>query len=91
MSPYDWVKLGAAIRLLLRSDHSRRRRRWALGGKSGDGDGRNNPKSTVTRRSVEEFLAWQRSIDRYGVPGLRVTRLSWTPETRQLVKVEPCP
>jgi hypothetical protein len=25
--------------------------------------------------SVEEFLAWQRSIDRYGVPGLRVTRL----------------
>jgi Protein of unknown function (DUF1153) len=25
--------------------------------------------------SVEEFLAWQGSIDRYGVPGLRVTRL----------------
>jgi hypothetical protein len=25
--------------------------------------------------SVEEFLAWQRSIDRYGVPGLRVTRI----------------
>ena len=25
--------------------------------------------------TVEEFLAWQRSIDRYGVPGLRVTRL----------------
>jgi hypothetical protein len=25
--------------------------------------------------SVEEFLAWQRSIDRHGVPGLRVTRL----------------
>ena len=25
--------------------------------------------------SVEEFLAWQRAIDRYGVPGLRVTRL----------------
>jgi hypothetical protein len=24
---------------------------------------------------IEEFLAWQRSIDRYGVPGLRVTRL----------------
>src|ERR1700692_319979 len=24
--------------------------------------------------SVEEFLAWQRSIDRYGVPGLRGTR-----------------
>jgi len=25
--------------------------------------------------SVEEFLAWQRSIERYGIPGLRVTRL----------------
>ena len=25
--------------------------------------------------SVEEFLAWQRAIDRYGVPGLRTTRL----------------
>jgi hypothetical protein len=25
--------------------------------------------------SHEEFLAWQRAIDRYGVPGLRVTRL----------------
>ena len=25
--------------------------------------------------SVEEFLAWQRAIDTYGVPGLRVTRL----------------
>lgn len=25
--------------------------------------------------SLEEFLAWQRAIDRYGVPGLRVTRL----------------
>ena len=25
--------------------------------------------------SVEEFLAWQRAIDSYGVPGLRVTRL----------------
>ena len=25
--------------------------------------------------SVEEFLAWQHAIDRYGVPGLRVTRL----------------
>ncbi len=27
------------------------------------------------RLSVEEFLAWQRAIDRYGIPGLRVTRL----------------
>ena len=25
--------------------------------------------------SIEEFLAWQRAIDRHGVPGLRVTRL----------------
>ena len=25
--------------------------------------------------SIEEFLAWERAIDRYGVPGLRVTRL----------------
>jgi uncharacterized protein DUF1153 len=25
--------------------------------------------------SIEEFLAWQRAIERYGVPGLRVTRL----------------
>jgi hypothetical protein len=25
--------------------------------------------------SLEEFLAWQRAIDRHGVPGLRVTRL----------------
>ncbi len=24
--------------------------------------------------SPEEFAAWQRSIDRYGVPGLRTTR-----------------
>ena len=27
------------------------------------------------RLSVEEFLAWQRAIDRHGIPGLRVTRL----------------
>lgn len=25
--------------------------------------------------SLEEFLAWQRAIDRHGIPGLRVTRL----------------
>jgi hypothetical protein len=24
--------------------------------------------------SVDEFLSWERDIDRYGVPGLRVTR-----------------
>jgi hypothetical protein len=27
------------------------------------------------RISVEEFVEWQRAIDAYGVPGLRVTRL----------------
>jgi uncharacterized protein DUF1153 len=27
------------------------------------------------RLSVEEFLAWQRAIERHGIPGLRVTRL----------------
>jgi hypothetical protein len=27
------------------------------------------------RLSVEEFLAWQRAIERYGIPGLRATRL----------------
>ncbi len=25
--------------------------------------------------SMDEFLSWQRSIDKHGVPGLRVTRL----------------
>ena len=25
--------------------------------------------------SIEEFLAWERAVDRYGIPGLRVTRL----------------
>ncbi len=25
--------------------------------------------------SVEEFLSWQRSIERHGLPGLRVTRI----------------
>jgi hypothetical protein len=24
--------------------------------------------------SVDEFLAWERDVDRYGVPGLRTTR-----------------
>jgi Protein of unknown function (DUF1153) len=27
------------------------------------------------RLSVEEFLSWQRLIDRHGLPGLRTTRL----------------
>ena len=25
--------------------------------------------------SVEEFLSWQRAVERHGIPGLRVTRL----------------
>src|SRR5437763_15056127 len=33
--------------------------------------------------SVEVFLAWQRAIDRYGVPGLRVARLTIYPLTEQ--------
>jgi hypothetical protein len=33
--------------------------------------------------SVEEFLAWQRAIDRHGVPGLRVTRLQVYRETAE--------
>lgn len=27
------------------------------------------------RLSAEEFIAWERTIERHGVPGLRVTRL----------------
>jgi hypothetical protein len=27
--------------------------------------------------SIDEFLAWERNLDRYGVPGLRVTRLQF--------------
>jgi hypothetical protein len=37
------------------------------------------------RLSMEEFLAWQRAIERHGIPGLRVTRLQIyrdTDETR---------
>ncbi len=28
----------------------------------------------VYKISVDEFLAWERDVDRYGVPGLRTTR-----------------
>jgi hypothetical protein len=35
--------------------------------------------------SVEEFLAWQRSIDRYGVPGLRATRVQIYRDTDALL------
>jgi hypothetical protein len=30
--------------------------------------------STIYNLSVDELLAWERDIDRNGVPGLRVTR-----------------
>jgi Protein of unknown function (DUF1153) len=33
--------------------------------------------------SIEEFLAWQRAIERYGIPGLRVTRLQIYRDTDQ--------
>ena len=32
--------------------------------------------------TVEEFLSWQRSIDRHGLPGLRTTRIQQYRETR---------
>ncbi len=35
------------------------------------------------RLSVEEFLAWQRAIERHGIPGLRVTRLQIYRDTNQ--------
>jgi len=28
----------------------------------------------IYKLSIEEFLAWERDMDRYGVPGLRATR-----------------
>lgn len=28
----------------------------------------------VYKLSTDEFLAWQRNLDRYGIPGLRTTR-----------------
>ena len=36
------------------------------------------------RLSVEEFLAWQRAIERYGIPGLRVTRLQIYRDTDEI-------
>jgi Protein of unknown function (DUF1153) len=34
--------------------------------------------------SVEEFLAWQRAIERHGIPGLRVTRLQIYRDTDEM-------
>lgn len=36
--------------------------------------------------SIEEFLAWQRAIERYGIPGLRVTRLQIYRDTDERVR-----
>jgi hypothetical protein len=36
------------------------------------------------RLSFEEFLAWQRAIERYGIPGLRVTRLQIYRDTDEM-------
>ena len=33
--------------------------------------------------SIEEFAAWQRAIERHGIPGLRVTRLQIYRDTDQ--------
>jgi Protein of unknown function (DUF1153) len=37
--------------------------------------------------SVDEFLAWERDIDRHGVPGLRATRFQIYRDTDKLRKV----
>ena len=34
--------------------------------------------------TVDEFLAWERQIDRYGVPGLRATRVQIYRDTEKL-------
>jgi hypothetical protein len=33
--------------------------------------------------SIDEFLAWERDVDRYGVPGLRTTRYQIYRDTEQ--------
>ena len=33
--------------------------------------------------SVEEFLSWQRAVERHGIPGLRVTRLQIYRDTEE--------
>ena len=33
-----------------------------------------NEVCVLYNRSVDEFVAWERDLDRYGVPGLRTTR-----------------
>jgi transposase-like protein len=38
--------------------------------------------------SLEELLAWQRAIERHGVPGLRVTRLQLYRDSNELKAAE---
>ena len=40
------------------------------------------------RLSLEELLAWQRAIERHGVPGLRVTRLQLYRDSNELKAAE---
>ena len=40
--------------------------------------------------SVDEFLAWERDVDRYGVPGLRTTRLQIYRDTAKRGGGRPC-
>lgn len=40
------------------------------------------------RLSLEEFLAWQRAVERHGIPGLRVTRLQLYREADSLKPAE---
>lgn len=37
----------------------------------------------VYKLSVDEFLAWERNLDRYGIPGLRTTRYQIYPRGRE--------
>ncbi len=41
--------------------------------------------------SVEEFLSWQRAIDRNGLPGLRVTRVQEYRDRHRPADVHPAP
>ncbi|HEX3535360.1 MAG TPA: DUF1153 domain-containing protein [Stellaceae bacterium] len=40
------------------------------------------------RLSLEELLAWQRAVERHGIPGLRVTRLQLYRDTEALKAAE---
>jgi hypothetical protein len=40
------------------------------------------------RLSLEELLAWQRAVERHGIPGLRVTRLQLYRDPEELKAAE---